>query len=270
MLSFDNLDWGGALTEGTHISTQALATNLIDITVQEYGNAVAATEFLLRTSFVDVMANATLLLAQDAARVLDKIIMDAALSTTNTVYPDSKTGRNNLDANAIMDTTIVSDTVEQLSTNKAPKFVGMGRDAYICICHPHQIRGLKSDSNWRSASEYAGSTQIFQGEIGRFDDVIFVETTMVRKIKPNNVYEVDGVAYGEDDTGVENTTGLNIYQSVMFGADAFGYAEALPVELRDNGVTDFGRERALAWYGIFASAILGTSGSDRCFVIETT
>jgi hypothetical protein len=37
----------------------------------------------------------------------------------------------------------------------------------------------------------------------------------------------------------------------MIGDNAFGQPIALPVELRDGGVLDFGREHALAWYGIW-------------------
>ena len=37
----------------------------------------------------------------------------------------------------------------------------------------------------------------------------------------------------------------------MIGDNAFGHAISLPVELRDGGVLDFGREHALAWYSIY-------------------
>ena len=33
-------------------------------------------------------------------------------------------------------------------------------------------------------------------------------------------------------------------------------AVSLPVELRDNGVIDYGRERGLAWYAIMGAGIL--------------
>jgi hypothetical protein len=52
----------------------------------------------------------------------------------------------------------------------------------------------------------------------------------------------------------------------MFGEFAFGHAIALPVELRDNGVRDFGREHGLAWYAIWGTGLLETNHSLR---IET-
>ena len=48
----------------------------------------------------------------------------------------------------------------------------------------------------------------------------------------------------------------NIYQAVMFGEYSFGHATALPTELRDNGVEDYGREHGLAWYSIWGSGTL--------------
>ena len=48
----------------------------------------------------------------------------------------------------------------------------------------------------------------------------------------------------------------DVYQAVMFGEYSYGHAIALPVELRDNGVQDFGREHALAWYAIWGQALL--------------
>jgi hypothetical protein len=43
---------------------------------------------------------------------------------------------------------------------------------------------------------------------------------------------------------------------MMIGDGAFGKAVALPVEMRDNGVVDFGRERDLAWYSIFGYGVI--------------
>ena len=61
-LGYDNIAQGGKLTERTQMTTKTLSTNTRQITVYEYGNAVATSEFLLQTSFRDVMADAAVLL----------------------------------------------------------------------------------------------------------------------------------------------------------------------------------------------------------------
>lgn len=250
MITFDNLARGGKLAEGTHIETKALGTSMKHIKVFEYGNALAATEYLLRSSFVDVMANGTLLLANDSAWVQDYELGRSCFGATNVFYPSSAyVSRSQITSTDTLSTSQIRDAVERLSTNKAPKFSGLGRDAYVCIISPHQLRDLKDDDDWQSANEYAGAANIFQGEIGRFDDVIFVETTMAPYIQyTDEVIYVDNEATTRTST---NGASVDVYVGFMFGADAFGYAEGLQVELRDNGVTDFGRERALAWYSIY-------------------
>ena len=45
----------------------------------------------------------------------------------------------------------------------------------------------------------------------------------------------------------------------MLGDNAFGHAISLPVELRDGGVLDFGREHALAWYSIWGWGVVTES-----------
>ena len=106
----------------------------------------------------------------------------------------------------------------------------------------HQSRSLRDDAAWIEASKYGAVNQLFTGEIGRIDDVRFIETTLML----NGAAASTDPAYDSDlhNKGVGNA--FDVYQAFLFGEDCYGYAVALPVELRDNGVTDFGREHGLA------------------------
>jgi hypothetical protein len=53
---------------------------------------------------------------------------------------------------------------------------------------------------------------------------------------------------------------------VVVGEYAVGMAEVLPVELRDNGVVDFGRTHALGYYGIWGA---GAIEDGHAVVLET-
>ena len=46
------------------------------------------------------------------------------------------------------------------------------------------------------------------------------------------------------------------YSAIFIGDNAFGHAISLPVELRDGGILDFGREHALAWYAIWGLGVI--------------
>ena len=260
MLTYDNLVLGGALTEMTKLETQALSGSTKQITVSEYGNAVAVSELLVQSSFDDIMASATTLLGRDYAMVVDCELRDVALSGTNRVYAmdgtTKVTSREGLKATCIMKVSTVKDAIEILSTNNAPKAAG---GAYwICFVHPHQSRGLRDDSAWINASNYGAPEQLFTGEIGRIDDCRFIETTLMC----NGAAASTDPAYNAELKAGE----VPVYQAVLFGDAYYGIAFSLPVELRDNGVEDFGRKRSLAWYAIFG---VGKLHDQYGVVIET-
>ena len=262
MLTYDNLALGGALTEMTSMTTQALSGSTKQITVQEYGNAVAASELLIQSSFDDIMASTTTLLGRDYAMVVDCELRDAALGNTAfIVYAGGKTSRANLTAADKLNVATIKDAIEILATNNAPKYANTN---WICFVHPHQSRDLRDDSAWINASNYGAPEQLFTGEIGRIDDTRFIETTLMcngacAATDPAFVAELKAGANGAPaDT--------NVYQAVIFGDAYFGIAFSLPVELRDNGVEDFGRKRSLAWYAIFG---VGRLHDEYGVVIET-
>jgi hypothetical protein len=123
------------------------------------------------------------------------------------------------------------------------------------------------------------------GEIGRLYDVVFIETTQVKQysstevlnqtanvgapasaitvpVKANTAPGSGGNPEGSTSPfpsgGTDNTvaSGKTVYESIMIGDNAFGHAISLPVELRDGGVLDFGREHALAWYAIWGLGVI--------------
>lgn len=261
MLTYDNLKLGGKLTEGTRMTTQALSSNMKSITVEEKGNAVAVSELLLQSSFDDVMASATALLGRDYALVLDCELRDTALKGTNKVYASKKDGekvtaRTGLTADCTLKVSTIKDAIEVLATNNAPKYQGA---SWICFVHPHQSRTLRDDPAWINASNYGAPEQLFTGEIGRIDDTRFIETTLM----------CNGASATTDPSHkaeLKSTDDTKVYQAVIFGDNYYAVAFGLPVELRDNGVIDFGREHGLAWYSIWGTGLLH---DEYGVVIET-
>lgn len=259
---YGNLKRGGALVEGVRLQTKSMSLSLAPLTVGESGNAIGFSEYLLQTSFYDQLSAASLLLGRDMALVLDSQLRDIAITATNVIFGGGKATRILVLAADVFSTVTIKDAVEVLETNNAPKF---GGDHYVCFLHPHQARKLRDDSGWINASLYAGVTQIYTGEIGRYEDVRFVTTTVM----PNGANNaVDSTTGDFADPGFDNAlrTGVagnqtNVYRALFLGEYSYGHATALPVELRDNGVEDFGREHGLAWYAIWGQALLETANS---------
>ena len=90
-----------------------------------------------------------------------------------------------------------------LKTQKAKKIDGY----YVAIIHPDVAYDLMRSEDWVKASEYAGSTQIFEGEIGRVAGIRFVETTEAK------IFAGAGAS------------GKDVYATMVLGADAYGVTE---------------------------------------------
>lgn len=270
MMTYNNIKRGGKLVEGTRMTTTALSSSMKSISVSERGNALSATELALRASFTDVMSDMTTALGRDMAIVLDTELRDVALTggeATATIFgrADSTTAkisaRTAITSANTLSVATIKDGVELLATSNSPKIAG---NYYVCFVHPHQSRSLRDDLAWIEASKYGAPEQLFTGEIGRIEDVRFIETTLMSNGacgEDDDAYDADLIAGA---TG--SSTTVPVYKAILFGEDYYAMATSLPVELRDGGVVDFGREHSLAWYAIWGTGILN---SERGVVIET-
>lgn len=266
-LRYASLTGKSDIAETATVTTDVLSTSLVPITVGEHVKAVSMSELLLRQAADSVLDRASTLLGMHYAKDRDRMIRDGLLATTNVLYSQkggAATSRANLVAGSFFDVNLIRDAVELLATNKAPKFNG---DAYVCFVHPHQARYLRADSAWINVSNYASPENQLNGEIGRIEDVRFIETTQVTLIKKStqNIWG-DGADTG-DDTTIAANTATDVYQSIIVGDYAIGLAEGLPVEMRDNGVQDFGRQHSLAYYGIWGCGLIEGGHSA---VLETS
>jgi N4-gp56 family major capsid protein len=256
-MRYNNLGSAAQLTEGVRMETNALSATQYTVTVAEHGYAVAVSELLLNASFDDVMASASRLLGRNMALYLDRSARDTLLLGTSRVFgytaPASTTGaygqyapgtaaanRAGLTGAFYLSPHAIKDAVETLAVKNVPRL----GETYVCFVHPHQSRRLRDWPEWIEVSKYAAPGNFMLGEIGRIADVVFIETTQVGKIQ----------------------TGPDVYQAIMIGDNAFGHAISLPVELRDGGVLDFGREHALAWYAIWG---FGRITDESIVIIET-
>ena len=242
-VKYGNLTGGGSLEESDVLTPEGMTTSEISIPVKEQANSVQVTEYLLRTSLLDVLGDASKLLANNMAVVLDGQFRDTVLQTTNAVYGNGATSAATMTSTSVFNTKTVKDAVETLATHNAPRING---DYYVCIAHPHQLRQLRDDSNWINANTYMGRRQLYIGEVGMYEGCIFIETTQMPKLNAAQL----AAKYGG---GIRITEG---YEAVFFGDNAFAWGIALDVELRDDGVVELGRKHTLGWYGIWGTGII--------------
>jgi N4-gp56 family major capsid protein len=285
------------LTEGVRMTTNALTAEQIAITVAEHGYAVAVSELLLNASFDDVMASASRLLGRHMAQYLDVQARNTLSAATSAVFGYDRssvqgvndwynegtvaTQMSDLDGNYKLSTGAVKDAALTLAGKNIPRL----GETYVQFVHPKQSRDIRSNPEFIEVTKYAAPGNFMLGEIGRLYDVVFIETTQVKKLSVNAAYTTStsvGVPADQYSVPVKANTapgsggnpesadftaekgyltsatgnGAEVYESIMIGDNAFGHAISLPVELRDGGVLDFGREHALAWYAIWGLGVI--------------
>jgi N4-gp56 family major capsid protein len=230
--------------------------------------------------YLDVQARNTLSAATSAVYGYDRSGFSA--STTFNTYAEGTVGTklSDLTGNFKLTTGAIKDAALTLASKNIPRL----GETYVQFIHPKQSRDLRSNPEFIEVTKYAAPGNFMLGEIGRLYDVVFIETTQVNKltrsaaydqtsvvgapatqvtvpVKPNTGPGQGGNPAGTGSEGLfggaDNTVGaVDVYESIMIGDNAFGHAIALPVELRDGGVLDFGREHALAWYAIWGLGVI--------------
>jgi N4-gp56 family major capsid protein len=269
-MRYNNLPSASQLVEGVRLEPVALTASQFDISVAEQGFAVAVTELLLNASFDDVMASAARLLGRNMALYLDGSARDTLRQASSLIFGYNKpalaagvrsplspydhgvpaTGNNQLTAgNYAMTSALIKDVGETLATKNVPRLA----DSYVGFVHPHQSRQLRDDPEWIECSKYAQPGAFALGEIGRVNDIVFIETTQTWNDLVSNL-------------GVSGAGSSMYYDAVFIGDNAFGHAISLPVELRDAGILDYGREHGLAWYSIWGLGLI----TDQAVVIART
>jgi N4-gp56 family major capsid protein len=259
-MRYNNLGSASPLVEGVKIETHALTASQFSITVSEHGYGIAVSELLLNASFDDVMASGSRLLGRNMALYLDTQARDTLLlapsvqfgyqinssATRSAISPYDNgtvgTTRDSLDGTYNFTTANVKDSTETLATKNVPRL----GETYVTFVHPHQSRHLRDLPEYIETTKYAAPGNFMLGEIGRLYDQVFIETTQIKQVL--------------------NATSKTVYQAITIGDNAFGHAIALPVELRDGGILDFGREHALAWYSIWGLGLI----TEQAVVITET
>ena len=230
--------------------------------------------------YLDVQARNTLSAATSAVFGYDRSGITGG-AFTNYDEGTAATAISQLDGNHKLTTGAIKDAALTLAGKNIPRL----GETYVQFVHPKQSRDIRSNPEFIEVTKYAAPGNFMLGEIGRLYDAVFIETTQVKKLAVNAAYTTStsvGLPASQIEVPVKANTapgsggnpesadytaekgylttatgnGAEVYESIMIGDNAFGHAISLPVELRDGGVLDFGREHALAWYAIWGLGVI--------------
>lgn len=106
-------------------------------------------------------------------------------------------------------------------------------DDYVCILSYKAKRGIFNDPNWRDWQKYTDPQKKFNSEVGRIENIRFVES--------NHPTALSATLGTSSDVG----------EAFFFGADPVVMAVVKDPELRAKESDDYGRSKGVAWYGIY-------------------
>ena len=232
------------LTEGITPNGQFYGVTAITATVVQYGGYITLTDMLNLTAYDNNMQEVMKLLASQAGQVSDKITRDILAAGTNVSYADhgndGNDERTDLGADDVLTIEDIKKAVRWLRRNNAETIQG----DYVAIVHPDVAYDLMNDSEWVDANHYAGSSKIFEGEIGKMYGVRFVENTQAKIWKPST---------------------LPIYGTLVLAANAFGVTsingggiETIVKQLGSGGTADPLNQRATAGWKLNKTATILT------------
>lgn len=223
---------GGTLVETNTIPESQFTITQGTLTITEYGNSVPYTGKVEDLSELDVKNMINKVLKDDVKDTLDEAAYNEFNETLLRVYPTDSTSTTavTLTTNGTVGGTSskallkghIGAIVDLMKERNIPPYTG---GDYYALSWPSTYRSLKNDL--QSVYQYTteGFGMIMNGEIGRFENVRFVEQTSIAKA---------GTTYTD--------------WAFFFGGDTVAEAIAVPEEIRAKIPTDYGRSKGVAWY----------------------
>jgi N4-gp56 family major capsid protein len=260
---------GNVLTETNTMPETQFTITQGTLTLNEYGNAVPYSgklEDLGKFSAKDVVMKA---LKNDATKVMDAAahqqfnrallrVVPASSGTSTTSLSlttnGTATGTNNI-AFTKDHAKLVVDTMKE---RNIPAYTG---DDYFALAWPTTYRRLKNDLESIHQYTEKGLGMIMNGEIGRYENIRYVEQTNIPK---------GGAADSTTFNAFTNTA--DAWNNALsdwiffFGQDTVAEGIATPEEIRAKIPTDYGRSKGVAWYSLNGFGKVHQSASEERIV----
>jgi len=248
------------LAETTDLTPTTMADSQVEVTLAEYGNTINTTAKLRGTSFLDVDAVAANLIGYNAGSSLDTVVANVLKAATNVIYggggSTTPTSNATVQAEDIIEANDIRIATAQLRGAKAQSFNGM----YMGFIHPdvsYDLRRETGAASWRDPHNYSDVSGIYNGEIGAFESIRFIETPRAPL----------------DLTGGSAST-VDLYQTIIMGRQSLAKAHSItdgngayPKVVRGPVVDSLMRFNPVGWYwlggyGIFRQAAIRVINSS--------
>lgn len=223
------------LTEGVTPNGSKLNITIVEATVRQYGAYYLLTDWLELTAPDPILTEATKNLGENAGETLDTIDREALMLGTNKYMGDGSVSvRSGITSSMKASLDGFKQCARILKRNDAPKFEG---NTYVAIIHPDTWYDLAKATEDIYKYTESGAKKIFEGEIGTYQGIRFVETSRAK------IYASAGAS------------SQDVYASLVLGKNAYGITsiagggiETIAKQLGSSGSLDPLNQRASVGY----------------------
>ncbi len=248
------------LTEGTTPSNSGFSLEEVSVTMDQWGDVITLTDIVQLTQSHPILEQAMDLLADNAARVVDREVQIVWFAGTNVQYGDaSVTTRATITAAMVMSNTIMHKARVTMVNNGAPPRDGpatqdakatgatgdfRGGRSYLAISGPEVIADIQAAStsfgSWTSVAAYANQKALYNSEVGTWLGFRWVETNFIPRIAQfgsTTAAVASAAAFGTGtptitavDGGGTLTSATTYYWKIVRKDLTRGFAEAVSSE----------------------------------------
>lgn len=231
------------------------------LTITEAGNSVPYSGKLEDLSQFSVKQAVMKALKNDATKVQDALAHQQfnltplrVAGTSSTTITLSTGGTCTATNSQAFNTNHAKLIVDLMKERNIPAYSG---DDYYALAWPSTYRTLKNSLETLHQYTPEGLQMIMNGEIGRYENVRYVEQTNIPK---------GGAADSTTFNAFTNTADAwngGFSDWIFFcGEDTVAEAVAVPEEIRAKIPTDYGRSKGVAWYYLGGYGLVHTAASE--------
>jgi N4-gp56 family major capsid protein len=246
------------LGEAEDVTPVSMSDSQVTVTLEEYGNATVTTAKLRASSFMPVDPVAAQAVGYNAGLSIDTIARNVVQAGDNVIYATGgavdPTSRTTVNADDTLAANDVRRVVAQLRGANVPTIGG----SYVGFIHPdvsYDFRSATDAAAWRTPANYVNPEGIYNGEIGMFEGVRFMESSRAPLF-----------ANASNNSGSAGT--IDVYGTLIMGRQALAKGVSLGGEYGAQPTIVYGtvtdllkRFRPVGWkhfvgYGVFRQEAL--------------
>lgn len=190
------------LTEGVTPKGKKMSVTDITAEVSQYGDYILLSDVIQMTTIDPIVVEATEEIAEQAGKTLDTVTREVINAGTNVQYAGGAAARSAITAANVLN---VMEVMKAVTTLKGQNAKPVG-DSFVAVLHPYVALDLMRDEEYKEMFKYTNAKPMYEGEIGKFSNVRFVESTEAK------IWNLAG-------------DGVSVFSTLVIGKNAYGTTE---------------------------------------------